>query len=355
MDIKPYLKLMIKQKASDLYCSSGTQVHLRVDGRTIPVGDQPIGSEAAKEMIYALLSPEQILEFEDEWELNIGLPVEGVGRFRLNVFQQRGSPAMVIRHIKSIIPNIDNTGLPPILKELIMEPRGLILIVGATGSGKSTTLATMLEYRNQNRSGHILTIEDPVEFLFEHKKSIVNQREIGLDTQSFHMALKNAMREAPDVIMIGEIRDQATMQAAISYAETGHLCISTLHANNANQALDRIKNFFPETAHQQLRSDLSQNLKGVISQRLLPASNGGRIPAVEVMLLSSYVSELILGGDTRGIKEAMENSDTRGMQTFDQCLFKLYTTGKISLENALNNADSRNDLALRIRLSGSGS
>lgn len=354
MDIRPYLKLMVQKQASDLYCSGGTQVHLRVDGRSIPVGDRPVSNEEAKELIYSILNEQQVLEFEDEWELNAGLPLEGVGRFRLNVFQQRGSPAMVVRYIKSVIPNIEQTGLPPILKDLIMEPRGLVLIVGSTGSGKSTTLAAMLEYRNQNRNGHILTIEDPIEFLFHHKKSVVNQREVGLDTQSFHIALKNAMREAPDVIMIGEIRDQATMQAAISYAETGHLCLSTLHANNANQTLDRIKNFFPEAAHPQLRTDLSQNLRGVISQRLLPSNKGGRIPAVEVMLVSSYISELILQGETQGIKEAMERSEEPGMQTFDQCLYDLYTKGLISLENALKNADSRNDLSLRIRLSGAG-
>jgi len=237
---------------------------------------------------------------------------------------------------------------------MIMEPRGLVLVVGATGSGKSTTLASMIEHRNQRASGHILTIEDPIEFLFKHKKSVINQREVGLDTQSFHHALKNAMREAPDVIMIGEIRDQETMQAAVAYAETGHLCLSTLHANNANQALDRIKNFYPETAHKQLYMDLSLNLKAVVSQRLLRDANGGRVPAVEVMLLSSYVSELILKGDTHGLKDAMEQSDIRGMQTFDQSLYNLYKSGRISLDEALANADSRNDLALRIRLSDRG-
>jgi twitching motility protein PilU len=229
-----------------------------------------------------------------------------------------------------------------------------VLVVGSTGSGKSTTLASMIEYRNARKSGHILTVEDPIEYLFKHRKSVINQREVGLDTQTFHNALKNAMREAPDVIMIGEIRDYDTMRAAVTYAETGHLCLSTLHANNANQALDRIKNFYPDAAHKQLYMDLSLNLKGVISQRLLKDQGGqGRIPAVEVMLLSSYVAELILKGDTHGLKDAMEGSDTRGMQTFDQCLYKLYQSGKISLEEALSNADSRNDLALRVRL-GSG-
>lgn len=352
MDIVPYLKLMAQKRASDLYCSSGTQVHLKVDGRLIPVGDTPLTSMMSKQLAYSILSEDQIKEFEREWELNVGFPLEGIGRFRVNLFKQRGDTSMVIRYIRTSIPSIENCGLPLILKDLIMEKRGLVLVVGSTGSGKSTTLAAMVDYRNQNRSGHILTIEDPIEFLFQHKKSIVNQRELGLDTRSFEVALKNAMREAPDIIMIGEIRDLSTMQAAIAYAETGHLCLSTLHANNASQALDRIKNFFPETAYKQLYMDLSLNLKGVISQRLLPSIQGGRVPAVEVMVLSSYVSELILAGNTHGLKEAMEQSETHGMQTFDKCLYKLYTEGRITLDETLNNADSRNDLALRIRLAG---
>jgi twitching motility protein PilU len=258
---------------------------------------------------------------------------------------------MVVRYIKYGIPTLEELSLPPILGDMVMEPRGLVLVVGSTGSGKSTTLASMIQHRNTRKSGHILTIEDPIEYLFKHNKSVINQREVGLDTRSFHSALRNAMREAPDVIMIGEIRDYETMAAAVAYAETGHLCISTLHANNANQALDRIKNFYPDAAHKQLYMDLSLNLKGVISQRLLRDKNGsGRIPAAEVMLLSSYVAELILQGDTHGLKDAMEQSETRGMQTFDQCLFNLYQEGKIDLEEALNNADSRNDLALRVRL-----
>jgi len=271
------------------------------------------------------------------------------------VFKQRGDAAMVVRHIKYGIPGIRDLNLPPILEDLVMLPRGLILVVGATGSGKSTTLASMVEFRNQNRSGHILTIEDPIEYLFKHSKSVINQREVGLDTQSFQNALKNAMREAPDVIMIGEIRDYETMQAAIAYAETGHLCLSTLHANNSNQALDRIKNFFPTNAHKQLYMDLSLNLKAVMSQRLLKDVSGGRTPASEVMLLTSYVSELILKGDTHGLKEAMEQSQARGMQTFDQCLFDLYRSGRITLDEALQNADSRNDLSLKVRMAGGNS
>jgi twitching motility protein PilU len=350
MEVIPYLKLMVQKEASDLFFTTGTRVHVKVDGRLVPVGDKPLKSPECKTLIYSVMNDKQIAEFEREWELNKGLSVAGLGRFRVNIFKQRGDLAMVIRYIKSVVPSIEELSLPPVLKEVVMEPRGLVLVVGSTGSGKSTTLAAMVEFRNQNRSGHVLTIEDPIEYLFKHKKCVINQREVGIDTQSYHYALKNAMREAPDVIMIGEIRDLETMQAAVSYAETGHLCLSTLHANNANQALDRIKNFYPETAHRQLYMDLSLNMRAVISQRLLRNVEGGRIPAVEVMLLSSYVSELILKGDTHALKDAMEQSDTHGMQTFDQCLYNLYKTGRITLEEALRNADSRNDLALRVRL-----
>jgi twitching motility protein PilU len=352
MEVIPYLKLMVQKQASDLFFSTGTRVHLKIDGRMIPVGDEALKSAEVKTMIYSVLNDKQIADFERDLELNMGLSVAGLGRFRVNVFKQRGDVAMVVRYIKFGIPSVTELKLPPILEDLVMLPRGLILVVGATGSGKSTTLASMIQHRNQNRSGHILTIEDPIEFLFRHDKSVVNQREVGLDTQSFHNALRNAMREAPDVIMIGEIRDLETMQAAIAYAETGHLCLSTLHANNANQALDRIKNFFPDTAHKQLYMDLSLNLKAVVSQRLLRGVDGGRLPAAEVMLLTSYVSELILKGDTHGLKEAMEQSTTRGMQTFDQCLFDLYKSGRITLDDALQNADSRNDLALKVRMNG---
>jgi twitching motility protein PilU len=316
----------------------------------VPVGDKPLASEEARTLIYSLMDEEEKAELESEWELNKGLSVHDLGRFRVNVFLQRGEAGLVVRYIKLGIPGIEELNLPRILRELIMEPRGLILLVGATGSGKSTSLAAMIEYRNQRKTGHILTIEDPIEYLFKNKKSVINQREVGLDTKSYANALKNAMREAPDVIMIGEIRDVNTMQAAIAYAETGHLCLSTLHANNANQALDRIKNFFPDAAQKQLHMDLALNLKAVVSQRLIKDKEDGRVPAVEVMLLTSYVSELILAGDTRSLKEAIEQSDTRGMQSFDQCLYHLYTKGKIDLDTALDNADSRNDLALRVRL-----
>lgn len=350
-DADPYLRLMVQKSASDLFFSPGARVQMKVDGRLIPVGDNPLRPEQVRAIIRTILSDAQFEEFLKELEFNMGYAIPAVGRFRINVFKQRGEMAMVIRYIRFDIPTIEDLQLPEILKELIMEPRGLILVVGATGSGKSTTLASMIEFRNQRRSGHILTIEDPIEYLFRHKKSVINQREVGMDTRSFNAALRSAMREAPDVIMIGEIRDRANMQYAMAYAETGHLCLSTIHANNANQALDRIKNFFPETAHRQLYMDLSLNLRAVISQRLIRDHEGSRLPAVEVMLLSSYVSELILKGDTHGLKDAMQQSQTRGMRTFDQALYELHKQGRISLDEALKNADSPHDLALRVRLS----
>jgi twitching motility protein PilU len=307
-----------------------------------------------RKLAYSIMNDDQVKEYEATMEGNLAISISGLGRFRVNVFRQRGDVAMVIRYIKGKIPSIEDLNLPQKLKDLIMEPRGLVLVVGSTGSGKSTTLASMIDYRNDNQTGHILTIEDPVEFLHTHKKSVVDQREVGLDTLSYEVALKNAMREAPDVILIGEIRDQQTMQHAIAYAETGHLCLSTLHANNANQALDRIINFFPDTAHRQLYMDLSLNLKAVVSQRLIKSTDGQRVPAVEIMLLSTFVAELIQKGDIHAVKEAMEQGTERGMQTFDQALYKLYKEGKITLENALGNADSRNNLSLRIRLDESG-
>ena len=320
----------------------------------MPIGDSPMAPGMVRKLAYSIMNDDQVKEYEATMEGNLAISISGLGRFRVNVFRQRGDVAMVIRYIKGKIPSIEDLNLPQKLKELIMEPRGLVLVVGSTGSGKSTTLASMIDYRNDNQTGHILTIEDPVEFLHTHKKSVVDQREVGLDTLSYEVALKNAMREAPDVILIGEIRDQQTMQHAIAYAETGHLCLSTLHANNANQALDRIINFFPDTAHRQLYMDLSLNLKAVVSQRLIKSTDGQRVPAVEIMLLSTFVAELIQKGDIHAVKEAMEQGTERGMQTFDQALYKLYKEGKITLENALANADSRNNLSLKIRLDESG-
>lgn len=352
MDINPYLKVMVQRLASDLYFSAGTRVGIKIDGVTHPLGDAPLTGSQVQALAYSLLSEAQIRELEAILECNLAVSVEGIGRFRVNIFWQQGSVALVIRHIKEVIPTIGALNLPPILHELVMRPRGLVLIVGTTGSGKSTTLAAMIDHRNRNLSGHILTIEDPVEFLHHHQKSIVNQREVGIDTLSYQNALKNAVREAPDAILIGEIRDGSTMQAAIAFAETGHLCLSTLHANNANQALERIINFFPDNAHRQILMDLSLNLIAVVSQRLLPHTQGGRIPAVEILLRSPYVAELIKKGEIGAIKDAMGQGDVHGMQTFDQSLFGLYQTGRITLEDALAHADSRNDLALRIRLKG---
>jgi len=350
MELAPYLRLMVQRNGSDLYFSTGAKPHIKISGQTIAIGETALAPGEVNEMAYSVMSDDQIREFEGTLECNLAISFNQLGRFRVNVFRQRGDTSMVIRFIKSEIPSIEELNLPQMLKKLILEKRGLILVVGSTGSGKSTTLASMIDYRNNNLTGHILSIEDPIEFLHEHKKSVVNQREIGLDSMSYENALKNALREAPDVILIGEIRDAATMQHAIAYAETGHLCLSTLHANNANQALDRIINFFPDSAHRQLYSDLSLNLKAVVSQRLIPTVDGQRRAAVELLINTSYTAELIQKGKIHDLKEAMEQGQQRGMITFDQALYELFKEGAISLEEALNHADSRNNLALRIRL-----
>jgi twitching motility protein PilU len=350
MDLIPYLKAMVEREASDLYFSSGAPVAMRIEGTTTFVTQHPLGPGMAKNLAYSVMNDKQRAEFEREYELDMAVSVEQLGRFRLNVFMQRGEVALVVRYIKSDIPDIKTLQLPELLNRLVMAPRGLILVVGTTGSGKSTTLASMIDFRNRHKSGHILTIEDPIEYIHHHRKSIVNQREVGVDTHSFSHALRRAMREAPDVILVGEIRDRETMQQALTYAETGHLCLSTLHAANANKALRRIVNFFPESAHSELFMDLSLHLQAIISQRLLPGIHSKRVPAAEIMLATPYIRDLIQKGEIDNIHDAMEKNKDRGMQTFDQCLLELYHAGKITQEVALEHADSYNNLNIKIRL-----
>ena len=352
MDISDLLATMAVERASDLYLSHGARPSMVVAGVPRYLGDKALTPIDTHAIAYSVMNDRQQKEFESTLEMNLGIAPAGIGRFRVNVYRQRGEVAVAIRYISTEIPGIDSLRLPSVLRDLVMLPRGLILVVGATGSGKSTTLASMLDHRNRNHGGHILTIEDPVEYLHQHRQSIVDQREVGIDTLSYGNALRNAMREAPNVIMIGEIRDRETMQQAIAYAETGHLCLSTLHANNANQTLDRILNFFPDTARHQLLVDLSLNLKAVVSQRLLHAVDGTRVPAVELMLVTAYISELIEKGEIATIREAMKQNSEVGMQTFDQALYVLYAAGIIGYAEALEHADSRTDLSLQIRLQG---
>lgn len=350
MDITPFFRLMVDKGASDLFFSVGASPHIKIEGTTSSIGHVPIKSQQMAEIAMSMMNDDQQREFDEKMELNMALSVSGVGRFRINIFRQRSELAMVVRYIKGVIPSIEALRLPDILKAIVVDVRGLVLVVGSTGSGKSTTLASMIDYRNQNYKGHILTIEDPIEYLHRHKESIVDQREVGIDTLSYENALKNAMREAPDVILIGEVRDRESMKHAIAYAETGHLCLSTLHANNANQTLDRIINLFPEDARQQILMDLSLNLRAIISLRLIPGLENYRVPAVEVLLNSPYISDLIEKGKVDEIKEVMARSNEQGMQTFDQSLLNLYKEGKISKDNAVKYADSKNNVGLQIRL-----
>ena len=354
LDIKPVLKFMVDKSGSDLFFSTGAAIHIEIEGKTLPVNNQLMAPGMVKEIAYALMSPEQISEFEATLEMNFAMSVPEAGRFRVNVFRQRGEISMVIRHIKTTIPSFETLGLPKVLQEIIMRQRGLVLVVGSTGSGKSTTLASMIDYRNETTSGHILTLEDPIEFVHNHKKSVVDQREVGIDTKSFEDGLKNAMRQAPDVILIGEVRDMHGMEHALAYAETGHLCLATLHANNANQAIERIISFFPQDARAGLLLGLSLNLVAIISQRLVPGTQAKRVAAMEVLINSPYISDLIQKQKLSEIKEIMANNSDIGMVTFDQSLFKLFSAGRINEENALQNADSRNDLSLQIRLAKEG-
>ncbi|SIN74327.1 twitching motility protein PilU [Sulfurivirga caldicuralii] len=346
------LLILLEQGGSDLYIEAGSPVAMRKDGVLHYISEDKVDSDTAKGLTYAAMLPHQKEEFDKTFELNFAHAIPGRARFRLNAFIQRGTPALVARTIKTEIPPFESLGLPPVLKRLITEKQGLILFVGGTGTGKSTSLASLIDHRNTTTASHIITIEDPIEFVHRHKKSIVTQREVGMDTLSYEMALKNTLRQAPDVIMIGEIRDRENMEHAVTFAETGHLCVSTLHANNAYQALDRIINFFPEERRPQLLMDLSYNLKAVVSQRLVPKVGGGRVAAVEILIRTPRVADLIFKGELTSLRKTMEESREVGMQTFDQHLFDLFNEGLISYEDALRFADSPNDVRLQIKLSG---
>lgn len=344
MFVRTLFKLMADSQASDLFFTAGAPIQIKIKGEVVPVDDKILDAATLKTITYEAMNADQIARFERDMEINFSLGERGVGSFRVNIFRQRGACGMVIRHIKAEIPSVEALNLPQTLKEVVMEKRGLILVVGSTGSGKSSTLAAMINHRNQTQSGHILTIEDPIEFMYKHAKSIVNQREVGIDTKTYQNALVNAMREAPDVILIGECRDRETFGAALQYAQTGHLCLSTIHANNSYYALNRIINLFPHEARDSLLMDLSVSLKAVISQRLVHDVNGDIIPAVELMLNTQHIQELIKDGEIDRIKEAMEQSLAPGSQTFEQALFRLYQSGKVTLEEAMANSDSPTNL-----------
>ena len=347
------LRVMLSKKASDLFITAGFPPAFKVDGKMTPVSNQSLTPTHTMEIARAIMNDKQAQEFEATKECNFAISPPGIGRFRVNAFVQQARVGVVLRTITTTIPRLEDLGLPDVLKDVSMTKRGLVIVVGATGSGKSTSLAAMLGYRNENSYGHIITIEDPVEYVHDHKNCLVTQREVGVDTESWHSALKNTLRQAPDVILIGEIRDRDTMDYAVAFAETGHLCLATLHANSSNQALDRIINFFPEERRLQLLMDLSLNLKGMISQRLIPRRDGpGRVAAIEIMLNSPLISDLIFKGEVHEIKEIMKKSRELGMQTFDQALFDLYEGGLISYEDAMRNADSMNELRLAIKLHG---
>jgi twitching motility protein PilU len=350
------LRMMVQKDGSDLFITAGAVPSMKVHGAMLPLSSQVLSAQHTQILVRAIMNDKQLSEFEKSQECNFAISLPGVSRFRVNAFIQRGSAGVVLRVIRSDIPKFEDLNLPPVLTDISMTKRGLVIFVGATGSGKSTSLAAMVGYRNENSKGHIITIEDPIEFVHSHKNCIVTQREVGVDTESYEVALKNTLRQAPDVILIGEIRDREAMDHAITFAETGHLCLSTLHANSTNQALDRIINFFPEERRQQLLMDLSLNLKALISQRLVPSAKGaGRVAAVEVMLNTPFMSDMIFKGNVHEIKELIAKSTEVGMQTFDQALFNLYMDGQITYEDALRNADSVNDLRLRVKLDGNTS
>jgi twitching motility protein PilU len=352
MEFKDYLTILAKRDGSDLYLTTGAPPCAKFEGKLTPLSKEPYKPGEIEAIARSLMDDQQQATFEDELEMNLAYSIPKVARYRINIFKQRNQYSLVARNIKAEIPKMEDLGLPATLKDVIMEKRGLVLFVGATGSGKSTSLAALIDHRNRNSGGHIITIEDPIEFVHNHRKSLINQREVGVDTRNFHNALKNALRQAPDVILIGEIRDQETMEQCLTYAETGHLAISTLHANNANQAIDRIINFFPQARHKQIFHDLALNLKAIISQRLIPTIDGKRCAAIEILLGTSTIQELIMKGEIKEIKEVMSKaSDATGMQTFDDSLFKLFKEDKITEDQAIINSDSANDMRLRMNLS----
>ena len=351
MNFHDLLQKMVDHEASDMFVTAKLPVSAKINGELLPIDAQALTPEEALGLVHNAMSEKQKLEFDENKECNFAISIDGIGRFRVSAFWQRDMAGMVVRRIVTEIPEADDLGLPPVLKDVVMSKRGLVLFVGGTGTGKSTSMAALIGYRNKNSRGHILTIEDPVEFVHEHAKCMVTQREVGLDTESFDAALKSSLRQAPDVILIGEIRNQETMEHALSFAETGHLCIATLHANNANQAIDRIMHLVPADQHGKLLFDLALNLRGIIAQQLIPTRDGnGRLAAIEILLNSPYVAELIKKGEIGSIKEAMEKSTDQGMQTFDQALFNLYQQSLINYADALHHADSPNDLRLMIKL-----
>ncbi len=351
--VRDLLKLMIEKKGSDLFLTVGFPPAIKVHGQITPVSKKVLGADDTKALVYGMMNDQQLKEYEATKECNFAISPKGIGRFRANAYVQQGCCGAVLRTIETEVPNLDKLGLPEVLKDVVMTKNGLVIMVGGTGSGKSTTLAAMIDYRNQNSYGHIITLEDPIEYVHPHKNCILMQREIGIDTEGWDVALKNTLRQAPDVILLGEIRDRETMEFGVAFAETGHLALATLHANSANQALDRIINFFPEEKRQQLLMDMSLNLKAVVSQRLLKTPDGkGRVAAVEILLNSPLISDLILKGEVHEIKSIMAKSNELGMKTFDQALFDLFEEGRVNYEDAMRNADSMNELRLKIKLHG---
>ncbi len=348
-DVRVLLKEMVERGGSDLYVTAESTPVIRIEGVNHSLEGEPLTPTEVEALANSLMTERQRATFEEDLEMNLGISSSKLGRFRVNVFRQRGAVGIVVRQIKTEIPTIDELGLPPILKDIVLTMRGLVLVTGATGSGKSTTLASMIEHRNMTTPGHIITVEDPIEFMHPHHKCLITQREIGFDTHSYEAALKNTLRQAPDVILIGEVRDRETMEAAITFADTGHLCLATLHSNNANQAIERIMNFFPVERHSEIFLQLSLNLRAIISQRLVPGLEGKRVAALEILIDTPYVKDLIKKGEVDTIKEAMERSTQEGGQTFDQALFQLYKTGRISAEQTLANADSANNLRIQMK------